>query len=562
MVLSQFLIQADFVTSANRESVVDCPWNLAICGGVKVAFTQAIKAFATANHPLRHEWPKYLPSSPMEKPWNCLYQGIVDILGTMPVLETWEQRSFKSPSELRMIPRNCLCQGNPIFQDLQEEIYLAPEYRLFDTRILADLGVRFLDWSHILTRLQADLTRETSRIRNRERNSSWYEAFAELGTSGLKFGNRTSSRLKKMALICLNKPNQWTGAPGESKGGLRTIYFPATESIPIPSDIGYYLADETASSNKTVRKFYEAMGVKECPKEIVFAAIKAAQGATTYDLDLLLDLHVHLTYLYHLHGQPSKLRDWVHIPTDSGYARCDREFYLASDNAYHLDQLLSHKLRSRKKLECNLVTADFLRANSSRRSYLFPERIWQSWVQKVTNARYYPPLTRQTGDKVYLHHDLENILKYNPSKFLGTLHAHWSEYRNAAWQISEHLRDCQVLCQSGLSHPLHFTYLPTSHILETAQEFGLSGSQVPILVLSVEKLSHEQYLEWRFLEEFGACPKPDLAFYQTALEELSQRKDVSLEKLQLLYKSMAVLVTYRDYENLRLVEQLVSCVFR
>ena len=498
----------------------------------------------------------------MEKPWNCLYQGIVDILRTMPVLETWEQRSFKSPSELKMVPRDYICQGKPIFQDLQEEIYLAPEYRLFDTRILADLGVQTMDWSHVLTRLQADLTRETSRIRTRERNSPWYEAFAELGTRGLKIGDGTSSRLKKMALICLNKPNQWTGAPGESKGGLRTIYFPTTKSIPIPNDIDLHLADDVASSNMKVKAFYEAMGVELCPEEVAFAAIKAAQGATSSTSDLRLNLHTHLTYLYHLHDQPTVLRDWIHIPTDGGYARCDREFYLASDTAYHLDQLLSHKIRSENRLKCNLVTADFLRTNSSKSSFLFPERTWQSWVQKVTNARYYPPLTRQTDVKVFLHRDLENVLRYNPSKFLGTLHAHWSEYRNMAWLIFDRLKDCQILCQSGLSYPLRSTYLPTSHILETVQEFGLDDSKVPILDLSVDKLSNEQYLEWRFLEDFGACPKPDLAFYQAALAELSQSKNVSLEKLQLLYKSMAVLITYGAYKNLRSVVHLVNCVFR
>jgi hypothetical protein len=498
----------------------------------------------------------------MEKPWNCLYPGIVDILRTMPVLETWEQRSFKSPSELRMIPSDFLCQGKPIFQDLQEEIYLAPEYRLLNTRILADLGVKILSWSRLLTRLQADMTSGTSRIRTRERNSPWYEAFAELGTRGLKFGNRTSSRLKKMALICLNKHNQWTGAPGESKGGLRTIYFPTTKSIPIPNDIGLHLADNVASSNTKVKAFYEAMGVEVCPEEVAFAAIKTAQGATSNTLDLRLDLHTHLTYLYHLHGQPAVLRDWIHIPTDCGYARCDREFYFASDTAYHLDQLLSYGIRSENRLKCNLVTADFLRTNSSRSSYLFPERTWQSWVQKVTNARYYPPLTRQTGVKVYLHHDLENILKYNPSKFLGAFQAHWSEYRNTAWRISDYLRDCEVLCQSGLSHPLHSTYLPTSHVLETVQKFGLGDSEIPILDLFVDGLNDEQYVEWRFLEDFGVRPKPDLRFYQAALDELRKIKNVSLETLQHLYKSMAVLVTYGDHENLRLAVHLPNCVSR
>jgi hypothetical protein len=78
----------------------------------------------------------------------------------------------------------------------------------------------------------------------------------------------------------------------------------------------------------------------------------------------------------------------------------------------------------------------------------------------------------------------------------------------------------------------------------------------------VENLTNEQYLEWRFLEDFGVRPKPDLAFYQTALDELSQSKNVSLGILQLLYKSMAALITYGDYKNLRLVMHPVNRVFR
>ena len=494
----------------------------------------------------------------MERPWKRLYQDIIGALRTMPVLETWEQRNFKSPSELKRLPAVFLCQGEPMFQDLQEEVYLASEYNFVDAGRLRDLDIQTLSWSHILTRLQADLTRGTSRIRTRERNSPWYEAFAELMENGIKLKN-ISKRLKTLALICLNKPNQWTGAPGESKGGLRRIYFPTTESIPIPNDIGLHLADDVASSNKKVKAFYEAMGVEVCPKEVVFAAIKTAQCATSNTLDLRLNLHYHLTYLYHLHDQPAELRDWIHIPTDCGYARpcdLDREFYFASDTAYHLDQLLSHRIRSENKLKCNLVTADFLRTNSSRSSYLFPERTWQSWVQDVTYALYYPPLTRQTGVKVYLHHDLENVLKYNPPKFLGTLRAHWSGYRKTARLIHNYLRDCKVLCQSGLSYPLHSAYLPTSCVLETVRNLGLEDSEIPILDLSVDELNDEQYLEWRFLEDFGVRHKPDLRFFQAALDELRKTKNVSLEILQHLYKSMAVLVTYGDHGNLRLAVHL------
>ena len=229
----------------------------------------------------------------MERPWKRLYQDIIGALRTMPVLETWEQRNFKSPSELKRLPAVFLCQGEPMFQDLQEEVYLASEYNFVDAGRLRDLDIQTLSWSHILTRLQADLTRGTSRIRTRERNSPWYEAFAELMENGIKLKN-ISKRLKTLALICLNKPNQWTGAPGESKGGLRRIYFPTTESIPIPNDIGLHLADDVASSNKKVKAFYEAMGVEVCPKEVVFAAfmINRRSSGTGYTYRPTVVMHV------------------------------------------------------------------------------------------------------------------------------------------------------------------------------------------------------------------------------------------------------------------------------
>ena len=72
----------------------------------------------------------------------------------------------------------------------------------------------------------------------------------------------------------------------------------------------------------------------------------------------------------------------------------------------------------------------------------------------------------------------------------------------------------------------------------------------------MDELNDEQYLEWRFLEDFGVRPKPDLRFFQAALDELRKTKNVSLEILQHLYKSMAVLVTYGDHGNLRLAVHL------
>ena len=492
----------------------------------------------------------------MEKPWDGLYQSIVQDLKTVPVLETWEQHEFKDPPKLRQLPPHFLFRGEPILRDLHDEVYLAPEYDRYGFKLLEVLGVEVLKWEDIMPRLEKDWVSRKSRIKTKKRDSAWYEAFAELGMTVFKEGKDMQKRFKKKAVICLSGSNRWTGAPGMGYGGCKKIYFPITGGCPIPDDIGLDSADERASANAKVKNLYAALGVEECPKETVFNAIEASQKLSGGSVDL----SSHLTYLFYHHDQPKKLRSWLHVPTDRGTKSGSRRIYFASTSAHDLDQLLSSKIRHWNGLKCSVIRAEFMEKNSSSAVLRIRERTWLTWLQEATYARYYPALT--TKDKLHLSRDLEDVLKYNPIQFLPTMKADWDEYQHTASQINDQLRRCEVLCESGGSHPLESTYLPTSQVLETVQELGLSYSQMPILDLPVENLSNEQYLEWRFLEDFGVRPKSDLAFYQTALDELSQSKNVSLGLLQLLYKSMAALITYGDYKNLRLVMHLVNCVFR
>ena len=205
---------------------------------------------------------------PVEKPWKHLYSSIVDILKTKSVLETWEQRQFKKPPQLRQLATCCLFKDQPLLGDLKDEMYLASDYRHKRTKTLEDLGVYTMTWNEVMIRIQADLTSQSSRIKIKKRDSPWYEAFAQLGLLALQGeSSGISEWFKRQPLICLSQANQWTSAPNMGYGGLKNIYFPNTGTVPIPENIGLNLVDKTASANAKVRELYIALGVEECPKD-------------------------------------------------------------------------------------------------------------------------------------------------------------------------------------------------------------------------------------------------------------------------------------------------------
>ena len=99
--------------------------------------------------------------------------------------------------------------------------------------------------------------------------------------------------------------------------------------------------------------------------------------------------------------------------------------------------------------------------------------------------------------------------------------------------------------RSGEFLPLHITYLPTAKVLEKLHELSIedSDSQIVILTLPDGDLDDFTCRQWQFLKDHGVCPKSDLWFYQSVLEQLSCTLDVSLEVMKELYKWMSRLAT-------------------
>ncbi|RAR05911.1 hypothetical protein DDE83_007182 [Stemphylium lycopersici] len=556
----QFLIHSDFITSASRESVVQCPWNDTILKGVAEAFGTAVQSWANEDDPLRYSWLDYLPTDHMDGQWGALLSLIQANLADRPILQTWESKQFKQPGKLCILEEYMLHEGEPILEDLQDEIYLAPEYIPCYASKLFPLGVSKVDMNAILERLQADLhDRSRYRLFMTEPNDKWHEAFAGLFLTWELSSPEKSvllTKLEGLLMIPLWLHSQWAYVRLQDRHGRDDIYFSHTGGVAIPDSLGLYLLDTHASLNPTRKRFYKMLGVKECSQELVIAKIKEKHLLP----EAPSDSNSHILYLFRANEDPSSVRKWAFVKTDAGdFVKNSEKLYFPSEGAYDMYQL--SKRMARKNLERLRDTAVFLNKSLvTLASGCTNEQnvMWEYWLQQATGARRYPPLLRTTADgkKTTLSPAFLAICTYTPSKFLGMLRAHWSDYQKEASLVKGDLMGRKVKTISQSSQPLRATYLPTEAVLSGVRELGLPATDFPILHLDIPPslpatLDETNQRKWRFLEEFGVRFQPDLAFYKHALQKTKSLPDTPrFEQVIMVYVSMAKCTTASDKEDL------------
>jgi hypothetical protein len=548
----QFLIHADFLPTANHDGVSNCPWNDALCKGIAEAFVSVVVGnFVKPDHPLRHSWLEYLPKTMVEYPWNLLYTSIVESLATKPVAQTRERKLFKAPNRMRTLVRSTLHKEEPILPDLSEEVYLAPEYTNEHERRLRELGVRKISRDEVIDRIQADLVRLQSKTKTTVATDPWHEAFAYmlrplLADSGDLATKLQQQRLKMLAMIPLVGNDQWTDAPSVGGGDSDQVYFAFTGMTPIPETLPLRLLDQTASNNVNRKAFYMSLGVKECPKELVFTKIREMHQRIYAPHGIIVQLH----YMFQQGYNPDHVKPWVRVPTISGdtVRASTHDVLFPSEGKFDMYQLVPKKFHK---------TFTFLSEglfDTSLRTERVNNQTWKEWLARATGARYCPRLkgTNIFNGDTPLSSATEAVLKHSPTKFLSMLRAHWIEYKEDALLVNKALRKCLVPCKSGDSKPLQSTYLPTADVMRETLRLQMSEDTVPILRLGDNTLNEATYRSWKFLEEFGTKSKPDLEFYILALRARSTSTiNPDPKELAEIYKCMAQLATVQDYDSLR-----------
>ena len=182
---SQFLIQTDFVTQANRQDIViSSARNVGLVCEIASAFVKAVSQFCE-HSTLQYQWMRYLPQEneyPWDPFWKQLVNGIKSALKSKEVLRPRSHGDLRCIEDMRRLPGSMVDKnGDPLFDDVDPEQYLASEYLSEDLDRLKEYGLEYMDMEGFITRVQRDLDRPSgSRMKSSMTDEDWHSRTAKV----------------------------------------------------------------------------------------------------------------------------------------------------------------------------------------------------------------------------------------------------------------------------------------------------------------------------------------------------------------------------------------------
>jgi hypothetical protein len=136
--------------------------------------------------------------------------------------------------------------GEALVADLDEEMYLASEYQREDRAPLETLGLAVMNFDAVISRFQKDLELPNSRLKSTETDDDWHTRTAKLLLRPFeeKWSPKTMDMVRRLAIIPLQN-DEWTAVTDGA------IFFPHTDGMLIPGDLGLRIVDENSVTNST-----------------------------------------------------------------------------------------------------------------------------------------------------------------------------------------------------------------------------------------------------------------------------------------------------------------------
>lgn len=501
--------------------------------GIADCFIKAIQEFC--DHPtLQYQWMRWLPqrdSYPWDSFWSGLLDRIEERIQEVKILRTLGTGKLDYIHKLcRLQPWLRDKQGDPLFMDMDEEIYLSKEYKTEDLALLKPYGLENVSSWDMIVRVEKDLQKqpEASRMKNPATDNEWHSLAARAlvllkDTATLK---TSQDRIKDLKFIPLEN-GEWVSA---GSGPLYYSHCPG--QLAIPEDLNLSLVDPNAADNPDRRALFDKFGVIEALVKDVRGLILKKPAVAVADEAALSASISHLKFLYLseglLDGDESQMRLDGYYVYDQDMKACSpsrQDVYLATDDEYGPSRLL------KPNEESTGFTAPFLHEKYFDEEPATPpgsKWSWVSWMENQLFLRRHLRLTQMgAGRKLELSSVFRFIEQHRPKCLLGALQQVWEHEQatvTTSPEIITQLRDMEVVCKGGdefaLSEPLSTTYLP---IPELEGKHARYAEDEDFIFLDLnEPLTVRNYRsKWRFLVDYlGVGDTDDLQFYLSILKTI------------------------------------------
>ncbi|KIW14560.1 hypothetical protein PV08_07344 [Exophiala spinifera] len=551
-----FLINANFVLTANRESVSDTDWNIALRKGVAVAFVGFVNKVVISGDPLEFKWMHYLPKRFVKGFWEHLWRDIMELILHSDLLILRSRRNeLHSIKHMVSLPDWFIHDNEPIVADTDEDIYLSDNYKPCDLRILRELGVWEISPTLILERIEFGLSEGAKTpIHHIPLNDSWHTAFAALIRLVLERSIKYSVEQLKLSVEQLRviplDDNRWVSI---SSLDADPVYLPylvdeVSVFVRIPDYLGFKKLHEIAAADRERVSFYTSVGITSCHPDAVTAKIfemhESAQRIGTLFM-FKMDLEV----LFWFGKQPSlSMRGQMSMLLVSNEnQKCRGPFlFFPSEDNYHAEKLLA-ATPEKDKSPFGILHQQYLQSPAS--NYIRHGLDWKSYLQQW-GVKYFPDLVQKVPARWKLHPLMKLIARDNPDRFVANLKAHWSDYSVDVSMIKTELMNVRVPCLNGSTQRLCDTILPTHELIDKSRDPNLTNL-LPILKLSRD-CDVQQPETWFFLKEFGVICEVNTDFYLRAISLLVSLKDRPLlSTCETIYSGIAQTTAVKDANTIQ-----------
>ncbi|KAL2408478.1 hypothetical protein ABEF93_003919 [Exophiala dermatitidis] len=537
----KFLLQADFLLSANREEILAYPqWNQALRQAFVDAFVAVTKEYCQGR--ISHLWPQYIPLRPSQtRFFESARKEILERLSREPVLRC-RTNELMTPCSLLDVPDEfCDKEGVPMTSTpTSDRAYLSCVYPTSLTENLEVLGVRKMTASIFLDHLASFITQHSELFRE-QKPDVWHTRLAEILLK-LSFDSANHDRIAELPVIPLSD-GRWVSAKEDY------VFLPQeAESCRPPEGFRLSLVREGAANNPTTRSLYLQLGLMVLGKESIAYGIIREHMKESFNPHAMTvaQLISQAAFLFHARVDDYRVKKFW-FATGLGSARFHGdEVYLHSDKPF----AASHYFTGRPEIP--FLQSDYENVGGEDGAR------WYEWLEHVAGLSTLPrlaePIPKQPTS-LRLSSHFKFIIRYNePKDFLILLRDNWNHYS----QWLEDDRDCvgsgidepcrkrlrnelgqsQIRCHGGIMKPLRDVFLSIPELVEKAQ------GQVPFV-----EVDDALDPRWRRLAVLGLGVEGDVRFYLRCLESMSgSREQTAVDRAALLLEQIQA--RYADDEEL------------
>ena len=505
----KFLIQADFVTQANRQDIVTTSArNQGLATGVADAFIKGVLQLCD-HQTLQYQWMRYLPEEdayPWDHFWKQVMAKIKERITTTAILRP------AVPGPLRMIRnsrRHLLshldASGQPLLPDVDPGLYLSLQYQDADLCRLDGFGLDATFMVENIARARADLATPISRMRTM-RDEDWHSRVADL--LHVPFTKKWADCCRDVMRLDLLplRDGIWTSSM------FGPVYHSKVEGtdLDIPPGLPFKVIDPRASNNASRKQLFDAVGVQHAPVSVIRAAVLAryhnAQPTLQESVSYLRFLYLTEPLTSPPYGY-GRLRIYSHRGQLEDAAKVD--VYLPDDeDPYGATQLLRPTSPGPEAgcgapgFDALFTHEEYFQDSPSDR----PGCSWEWWIGLFCSLRHWVPLTTDADDETgEITPVCGYVAQYRPEKYLGLLRANWEQHGLESMEgdsaIIQELGRVPVLCQGpGINlRPLSSTYLPIRELVTLCGRFMLDGEFFPWLMLETPLDNDTAPTEWSYL---------------------------------------------------------------